>query len=189
MDLEKRIRELEWQVTQLTHDLIHDPLTGLKTRLYFEEQIGSYTKLLLRGGENGLDNLSIIFFDIDRFKKVNDAHGHAAGDMVLQKVSDAIRSKLRGTDTVARWGGEEIVAALLNATEADAAIKAEEIRSEVERLIFPNLEDLKVTISAGVAQFGKGEIKELVRCADQALYAAKNSGRNQVVQYSMLPNA
>lgn len=192
-ELAKRVRELEWQVKLLEHDLIHDPLTGLKTRPYFEEQIGTY--LAMRQKEEasaqrrenfGFKTLSLIFFDIDHFKKVNDTYGHETGDLVLQKVAETIKTSLRAGDTVARWGGEEMVAGLLGANEADAAAKAEAIRKKVAALSFrPSA--LKATISSGVAVFeGDADLAALVKRADQALYKAKETGRNKVVRYSEL---
>jgi diguanylate cyclase (GGDEF)-like protein len=194
-EVEKRIRELEWQVTQLQHDLIHDPLTGLKTRAYFEEQVGTYLAFPKKGREErkesfGFETLSIVFFDIDHFKKVNDTYGHEAGDAVLQDVAQAIKTSLRSGDTVARWGGEEMVASLLGASEAAAAAKAEEIRAKVAKLAFPGVPGLKVTISSGVATHETGEdLKTLVKRADQGLYKAKETGRNKVVRYSELKSS
>jgi diguanylate cyclase (GGDEF)-like protein len=195
-DLSKRVRELEWQVTQLAHDLIHDPLTGLKTRAYFEEQVGPYLKIIenarsksesQRKERFGYHSLSVIFFDIDKFKSVNDTYGHEAGDLVLQEVASVIKGSFRAGDTAARWGGEEMVASLLGADEAGAAAKAEEVRKRVAALAFAEPRGLKVTISSGVAAFEPGiELKELVKRADQALYAAKQTGRNKVVRYSEL---
>ena len=198
---QKRIVELENLVSELENNLIHDPLTGLKTRAFLEEEVGVYLNIILqqdqlkerdglqRKERFGFRNLSVIFFDIDHFKLVNDTYGHDAGDIVLKKIASAIRSSLRTGDTLARWGGEEMVASLLGANEKDATAKAEEIRLMIEKLPFPEVLGLSVTISAGVATSEKGaDLASLIKSADQALYAAKNSGRNQVVPYSMLPN-
>lgn len=197
IELEKRIRELEWQIKQLEHDLIHDPLTGLKTRAFFEEEVGLYLDIIrqqdepqqsgaLRRKERfGFKHLSVVFFDIDHFKKVNDTHGHDTGDIVLQRVARAIKSSVRAGDTVARWGGEEMVANLLGAREADALAKAEEIREKIAQFSFPEVPELRVTISAGVATSETGaNLIELVKRADQALYKAKETGRNKVISYS-----
>ncbi len=196
-DLSKRVRELEWEVTQLTHDLIHDPLTGLKTRAYFEEQFGVYFASLhtventtQRRETFGYKNLSVIFFDIDHFKKVNDTYGHEIGDLVLQKVAETIKSPLRGGDTVARWGGEEMLAGLLGADEDGATAKAEEIKKRIENLAFDNPSELKVTISSGVAAFRDDiALRDMVKRADLALYKAKQTGRNKVVRDSELRSA
>lgn len=189
-DKDKRIAELEIQVHELERDLIHDPLTGLKTRAFFEEELSAYLATLT-GNEQGkrkewfgFRNISIIFFDIDYFKSVNDTHGHDIGDVVLRKISETIQNTLRTGDTAARWGGEEIVVSLLGANEKDTVVKAEEIRTMVKGLVFPEAPDLHLTISAGVASSEKGlNFPELVKRADLALYSAKHSGRNKVVAY------
>lgn len=189
-DKDSRIVELETQVQSLERDLIHDPLTGVKTRAFFEEELGVYLTSIASNEEGkrkewfGFRNISIIFFDIDHFKKVNDTYGHAVGDYVLQKVALAIQESLRAGDTLARWGGEEMVASLLGANEKDAMAKAEEIRKKVESLKFSKAKDLQVTVSSGVASAGKKTtVLKIVELADKALYQAKESGRNKVVAY------
>jgi len=190
-DKDKRIAELETKVYSLERDLIHDQLTGLKTRAFFEEELGVYLAAIAHNKQGkrkewfGFKNISIIFFDVDYFKRVNDTHGHDVGDIVLRKVAETIQASLRTGDTPARWGGEEMIVSLLGAGERDAMAKAEEIRLKVENLTFPETPDLKLTISAGVASSGKSTTpSELVKRADQALYAAKSAGRNRVVMYS-----
>lgn len=193
-ELEEEVKELRSQVYELENNLIHDALTGLKTRAFFEEEVQVFLEIIDQQAEYGTSqrkerfgfrNLSIIFFDIDHFKKINDTYGHDVGDKVLKKVSLAIQSSLRTGDTVARWGGEEIIVSLLGADEKDAAAKAEEIRQMISSLIFGDVPGLSVTISAGIATSEKGiKIVELEKRADKALYKAKQSGRNQVVMYS-----
>lgn len=189
-DKDKRIAELESQVHGLERDLIHDPLTGLKTRAFFEEELAVYLEVITQNEQGkrkewfGFRNTSIIFFDIDYFKNVNDTYGHSVGDTVLRKVAKTIGASLRTGDTLARWGGEEMVASLLGANEKDAVAKAEEIRIKVEALTFPEKPSLHLTISSGVASSEKGvSVTELVKRADQAVYKAKESGRNKVVAY------
>ncbi len=187
---QKHIDELEAQVYDLEKDLIHDPLTGLKTRVFFEEEVGVYLATVAYSEQGkrkewfGFRNISIIFFDIDHFKSVNDTYGHDVGDAVLLKVAKTIQASLRTGDTAARWGGEEMIASLLGASEKDALVKAEEIRAEVESLTFPEAPNLHLTISSGVAASAKGmTLPELVKRADQALYVAKSAGRNKVMAY------
>ena len=189
-ELQKRIAELEAQVKKLENNLIHDQLTGLKTRAFFEQELDGYLATLgysarrKRKESFGFKNISIIFFDLDHFKKVNDAYGHDMGDTVLHQVAEAIQLCLRAGDTAARWGGEEFIVSLLGATEEDAVAKAEEVRKTIESIIFPEAPSLKLTISAGVASFEDGQtISELVKHSDQALYIAKHGGRNKVVAY------
>jgi len=196
-DLKDRIAELESHINELEHNLIHDPLTGLKTRAFFEEEVSTFLEVIYQQDESekfgasqrkqrfGFRNLSIIFFDIDHFKKVNDTYGHDAGDNVLKVVAATIRSCLRTGDTLARWGGEEMIASLLGANEQDAAAKAEEIRGMIEKLTFPEVPGLSITISAGVTSSEKStDLNQLTKRADQAMYEAKETGRNKVVPYS-----
>lgn len=197
--LKERVKELESQVYELQTNLIHDKLTGLKTRAFFSEQVNKYLNIISQQSELeksgapqrkemfGFRNISLIFFDIDHFKKVNDQYGHAIGDEVLKKVSQTISASVRAGDTVARWGGEEIVVSLLGADENDAYQKAEEIRQKVEKLTFPQGHPPQVTISGGIsfAENGMG-LTELIEHADEALYKAKNGGRNRIVTYSSL---
>ncbi len=192
--LEDRVAELEAQIHNLEKDLIHDSLTGLKTRAFFEEEASVYLHAIanLEAGKRrewfGFKTLSFIFFDIDHFKKINDTYGHGVGDDVLKEISLLINRSVREGDTVARWGGEEIVACLLGANEQDARDKAQSIRKSIERLTFTN-DNLSVTISAGIAENWKGATyEEMIKNADKALYSAKESGRNKVVTYSELSN-
>lgn len=198
-NLAKRVEELEGIIYELETNLIHDPLTGLKTRAFFEEEVSTFLEVIMqqeatpqsglpqRKERFGFRNLSIIFFDIDHFKKVNDQYGHDIGDAVLIRVAQTIQNSLRTGDTVARWGGEEMVASLLGANEQDAAAKAEEIRRIIEGLAFSEAPGLSITISSGVAASERGlDLEGLVKLADEALYRAKEGGRNQVVSYSAL---
>lgn len=189
--LEERVQELETQIHSLERDLIHDSLTRLKTRAFFEEELGIYLRVINQNNAGkrkewfGFRNLSIIFFDIDHFKNINDTYGHDTGDIVLQKIAETIHNSLRTGDTLARWGGEEMITSLLGANEKDAAIKAEKIREKIEAITFPEIPDLHVTISLGIASFEKDmTFSELVKRADNAVYFAKNNGRNKVVTYS-----
>ena len=192
-DLQRRVQELEAQVVTLEKDLIHDTLTGLKTRAFFEEEANLYLSSIrtLHGSKRkewfGFKNISFLYLDIDHFKQVNDTYGHAVGDIVLKKVSDAVSRSLRGGDTAARWGGEELVVALLGANEEDAFHTALRINELVKSLKFPEAPDLKVTISIGIATADEASpLGVLIKQADEALYKAKDSGRNTVVRYTEL---
>lgn len=191
--LQKKVEELEQEIKELETDLVHDSLTGLKTRAFFEEEMRVYLEVISQNEQGkrkewfGFKNISIIFLDIDHFKSINDTYGHDTGDQVLKKVAEAIRKSLRTGDTPTRWGGEEMVVSLLGASETDAVQKAKEIREAISKLEFPEASELKVTASAGVASSEKGEnLLALVKRADAALYKAKDSGRNKVVAYSTL---
>ncbi len=192
-ELEKRIEELEMELRETEKDLIHDGLTSLKTRAFFEEETTVYLDAIAgsNGGKRrewfGFKHISFLFFDIDYFKKINDTYGHGIGDIVLREVAGTIAESLREGDTAARWGGEEIVVSLLGANEEDAKVKAEEIRKLISNLTFNESPDLSVSVSVGVASAEKGEkCEELIKRADKALYKAKEEGRNQVIAYSDL---
>ncbi len=191
-DLEKRIKELEETILELEKDLIHDPLTGLKTRAFFEEEARVYFDIAVNAGEQnrrrkwfGFKNVSFIFFDVDHFKKINDTYGHDKGDVVLKAVAETIKLSVREGDTAARWGGEEIAVTLVGATERDAFNKAEDIRRQVEGIQFAKTPGLSVTISAGVASAEAGRtFEEILKRADDCLYKAKKGGRNRVITFS-----
>jgi diguanylate cyclase (GGDEF)-like protein len=193
-DLQKRIKELEETVHILEKDLIHDGLTSLKTRAFFEEEARVYFDIAVNAALSarrrnwfGFKNVSFVFIDIDFFKKINDTYGHLAGDEVLKTVATAIKESVREGDTAARWGGEEFAVTLVGATERDAVMRAEDIRTKVEKLIFSTMPDLSVTASAGVASAEAGKtLEDILARADEALYKAKASGRNKVVAYSEL---
>ena len=190
-ELVKNIQELESKVHDLETKLNHDKLTSLKNRGYFEEKSKQYldnTEKIKKDGRRewmGFRDISFLFFDIDHFKNINDTYGHATGDMVLQKVAEVLKKDLRVGDIVARWGGEEFVAILLGANEEQAKNKAEKIRKEIEELVFENPKELKITLSIGVAEFEEGKtFEDMVKHSDEALYSAKETGRNKVVVYS-----
>ncbi len=191
-ELLSRIKELEEKISSLEKELIHDKLTSLKTKAFFEEKSQEYLDSSKNKDEKRKELLtssdfSLIFFDIDHFKKINDTYGHLVGDEVLKGVAKIIESHVRAKDIVARWGGEEIAVLLLGANEEHAKIKADEIRVAVEDFKFEGKENISVTVSAGISSFDEGlDQKAILERADQALYKAKNSGRNRVVAYSQL---
>ena len=190
-NLIKRIAELESQVHNLEKDLIHDALTELKTRSFFEEESKVYLNMInnIDAGKRrqwfGFKNISFLFIDIDYFKKINDTYGHNVGDIVLKRVAETLMRSVRVGDTIARWGGEEIAVSLLGANLNDAEAKAEEIRKNVETLEFSEYPNLKVTISIGVVSSEiSSDFEDLIKKADEAMYQSKNSGRNKVTAYS-----
>jgi two-component system cell cycle response regulator len=156
-----------------------DPLTGLMNRRAFRDAM---TRELSRADRYGLP-ISVLLLDVDHFKKVNDSHGHEAGDAVLCGVSELALGMARKSDIVARWGGEEFVLGLPQATTAGARIAAERLRRAVADHSFP-LSDgapLRVTVSIGVAHARKAEgLDAILARADEAMYLAKARGRNRV---------
>lgn len=190
-ELLEKIAELESKVHSLENELIHDKLTSAKTRGYFEEKSKEYLDFAgkVRDGKRrdwaGFRDISFLFFDIDHFKKINDTYGHDVGDKVLKEFASVVKNSLRVGDIFARWGGEEFVVILLGSNEMDSKVKADEIRKKVEDMTFDNPSELKITVSIGVAEFdGDIAFENLIKNADNALYKAKNTGRNKVVVFS-----
>ncbi len=182
--LQRRIAEAEAalgeqseQIAAATSEARTDALTRLANRRAFEDEFQRRTAEFRRHGTRFL----FMLIDIDRFKLLNDTHGHPAGDAVLSKVAAILRQTVRDTDLVARYGGEEF-ALLLPAGEVSHVTESmERIRRAVEGAEF-RLEDraLRVTISSGAAEpLERETASELVRRADAALYAAKEAGRNR----------
>jgi diguanylate cyclase (GGDEF)-like protein len=158
-----------------------DPLTGLANRRQFESALDQEVDRVARSGEPAM----LLLFDIDHFKRINDTHGHAVGDTVLQAVGAALQDSVRPMDTVARIGGEEFAAVLPNCPPAFGRAVAERVRHNIERLIIPVGPGLaaNVTISIGGA-FAPPWIRSSGRLwverADLQLYQAKAQGRNRV---------
>jgi diguanylate cyclase (GGDEF)-like protein len=128
----------------------------------------------------------VLALDIDHFKRINDTLGHEAGDQVLRGVAAAVRGSLRGNDQVGRTGGEEFIAVLPGASLEAAAEVAERLRAAVERIAFPGLPELRVTVSVGVAVWdpADSDFAATTRRADASLYRAKEAGRNRVERAS-----
>ncbi|NCA72346.1 MAG: PAS domain S-box protein, partial [Sphingobacteriia bacterium] len=158
-----------------------DRLTGLWNRHYFEEAMCAEMRRLARYSEQPL---SLLLFDIDHFKSINDTHGHLVGDQVLSALTHRVRQHLRATDVLARWGGEEFVVLLPHTRGEDAVRLAENLRQLVAGEPFPEVG--RVTLSLGVAEFQPDETSDRwLKRVDDALYAAKTAGRNRVVDASI----
>ncbi|MEQ1659664.1 MAG: sensor domain-containing diguanylate cyclase, partial [Hylemonella sp.] len=158
----------------LEHLMLTDPLTGVGNRRMLELRLDDE---ILRA-ERYRRALTVVYFDLDHFKQVNDKYGHDVGDTVLRQVADSLVANLRQSDHVARMGGEEFVTLLTETGLDDAVTLVERMRAAVAALQIPGLPQ-HITISAGLAQWREGENAEtLLRRADQALYRAKASGRN-----------
>ncbi|MEN0062685.1 MAG: GGDEF domain-containing protein [Myxococcota bacterium] len=172
------IHHLE-RLAQRLSRVTRDPLTGLLGRGWIEEELGHLATRHRRAQEP----LAAIFVDVDHFKSINDTYGHATGDDVLRIVARVLNHELRDGDKVARYGGEEFVVILTGCTEADAMRVARRLRYAVERHEWePYLgQGLSVTASFGVAAMKKDEtLADWLKRADQAMYAAKQAGRNRV---------
>jgi diguanylate cyclase (GGDEF)-like protein len=183
--LENLTRELEEKNRILDHLANLDGLTGVYNRRYFQNILDQE---LNRAARNESE-ISLVIVDIDHFKRFNDTYGHQAGDSVLANFARTLKKHLRNYDTLARYGGEEFAVILPDTNGSEALIVAEKLRTAVNKQIFSyNNEDHKVTASFGVAtakpatdhHFSKNIF---VSQADEALYEAKNKGRNGVVSY------
>ena len=158
-----------------------DSLTGLPNRRYFWEQ----AEMMLRRAIRYEKNFSLVMFDLDHFKRVNDTYGHDAGDKVLQMAGQKAKQALRETDIIGRVGGEEFAVAMPE-TDLDAArLAAERLRQELMKteVTTSDGEIVKITASLGIAQLDSRNVSldDLMKRADEALYEAKRTGRNRVV--------
>lgn len=152
-----------------------DILTGLYNRLKFDEIIAREISCVSRHNSS----FSLIYLDIDFFKKINDTHGHDVGDIILKEISEIIRKTIRVSDYPFRWGGEEFIIICPSTPMEDAKVLAERLREGVEKTLF--VAGGKTTISIGVTQYCVGEtVDEMIKRGDSALYQAKKEGRNRV---------
>jgi len=166
-DLTER-RKMEEALTRLA---ITDTLTGIYNRGKIEDSLRQEMARSARYGSP----LTIILFDLDHFKKINDSLGHSIGDQVLREVAATLEKQLRETDALGRWGGEEFMVLCPGVVADDAVGIAEKLRQQVEAL------PLGITISCGLAGCRPGESMDgLINRADSALYTAKHAGRNLV---------
>jgi len=162
-----------------------DALTGVYNRRYFDDRLSEEIAYAVRH----TSPLTLLFLDIDHFKRINDDYEHRCGDAVLKQLAGRLSSHIRAEDTLARYGGEEFAIICCNITEDQGAILAERLRTAVVKkpFLFERL-SLKVMVSIGVATTGE-EIRteeSLISAADKALLIAKESGRNRVVKYSVI---
>jgi diguanylate cyclase (GGDEF)-like protein len=161
-----------------------DALTGLVTRHFLDDELPG---LAARYRATSVP-VSVLFMDVDHFKKVNDTFGHGAGDDVLRAVARLLVMHVRDADTCVRYGGEEFVVVLPNCDERGGFSTSERLRQEIARHDWRAYQEgLAVTVSAGVAELGADEeIKAWLDRADRALYAAKRSGRDRTVSATTL---
>lgn len=171
--------QVESLTRQLTHQATTDFLTGLGNRRALMEQMPIIRAKAARPEEA----VSLILFDLDHFKRINDEYGHDAGDSVLMAIGEAVKDHLRPYDYAARMGGEEFCIVLPGADLAAAESVAERLRLAVESRVVEPLPKGRITCSFGVAQARPSErLQELLLRADAALYTAKDRGRNVVVR-------
>ena len=161
----------------------HDPLTDLPNRELFHDRL----QTALARARRNKERLVVLYIDLDGFKEVNDGHGHAVGDLLLQEVAQRIRRCLRESDTVGRIGGDEFVVLLNNITLPEhGAVVAEKIRAVLDRPFELGGKRLHISSSIGVATYPEhgDDNKQLIRHADEAMYAAKKNGGNRLLMAS-----
>lgn len=172
--------------TELSYQAQHDALTGLPNRAYFfqllQDALDRQATIVDRGEES---SLSVLFFDLDRFKIINDSLGHAVGDQVLIKVSEMLQDALRPDDVLARLGGDEFTV-LLTDTDVDGAMTvARRLRTQLATPIAIDGREFVISCSMGVVTSNEVETThDLVRWADAAMYEAKAAGRNQIIAFN-----
>ncbi|MBB6184955.1 sensor domain-containing diguanylate cyclase [Oleiagrimonas soli] len=177
-------KRVEHQLEQLA---VQDPLTGLRNRRELEITLQD----AVEQAESARRPLALLWIDIDDFKRINDVHGHLAGDEVLRQVSRVIRDHLRSDDMAARYGGDEIVVALPGMDAQAATRIAETLQQAVRalRLRLPGGEPIAITLSIGVAAVPEhvATAEQLAEAADRAMYRAKEAGRNQICNALPMP--
>ncbi len=182
-----KIRELRDKLKTLSTT---DELTGIHNRKYLLERMDQEISRAKRYGTS----LSLLMFDLDFFKVVNDIYGYEWGDVLLKSVADKLRNVIRKEDILTRYGDEEFVVALPNTSEDNAFLFAERFRKEIERMEFiPAGEEERhpITISGGISTFPcipdtEEDANTIIRYAEHALYNAKKRGKNKIVQFSHL---
>lgn len=175
------IRSKARRARRLEASLTTDGMTGLLRHVVFKERLDNEVARARRQGEV----LSCVMLDIDRFKQINDVHGHATGDRVIQGLARLVRRRLRATDLVGRYGGEEFALALVQTPGDRALALVDDLRRRFGRLVFSSPKgSIQATFSAGVSTYPECDSRdELLVAADEALYAAKQGGRDRVVAY------
>lgn len=188
--LNKANADLVKQIEDLSEKAYYDRLTGLRTRFSFDEELNPYFENIFNKNKNPerrdadiLPSESVILgvIDIDNFKVINDDFNHMVGDEVLKAVSNVIKNNVRKDDLVCRWGGEEIIIAFIGSTNEGAELKTNFIRQKISELVFEEYPDLKVTISAGLANASDFKNRNaLFEASDGAMYKSKKGGKNRV---------
>jgi len=169
------------------NDLLFDELTGLYSRRAGMERLREELARYQRNGKG----FSLAMLDVDHFKRINDSHGHLAGDYVLQEIAKTLKTELRQSDVVTRFGGEEFLVIMPETDHRQAVYPLERLRRKLfGREISYGDSVMRVSVSIGVTSVasGKEDISEIIQRVDEALYDAKRSGRNRMVFDKQLPS-
>lgn len=181
--VESRTRELNEKNRMLIELSLHDSMSGLLNHNASIDQLKVLTSSAKRYGHV----FAVIMLDIDHFKSINDRYGHPSGDLVIKQIASILKSSTRASDICGRYGGEEFIVLLPETDEQGAVGLAEQIRCSVMKIQIEEIENLQISASFGVATFDhENPLSDLISQADEALYAAKRNGRNQVVARSAL---
>lgn len=201
-DLKLKLDKAYQEIEDLKKKSDYDFLTGLYNRRFFNQQTEKIINQINKpfSGErrerSASKNITAIFIDLDNFKWINDKFGHETGDRVLKEAAEALKSSVRGDkDIAARIGGEEFVVLMSDTTEEVAKKKAEDLLKQISRRTTMHTGDdisnpfISVEASIGVAEFKKGEnLSDFISRSDKAMYIAKESGKNQVIAFSEIPD-
>jgi diguanylate cyclase (GGDEF)-like protein len=177
MGITREINELKWTELDLQHLATHDPLTGLPNRYLLIDGMSQ----TLAHAERSRSIFAVFFLDVDDFKSINDAHGHEFGDLVLQSLAETLVSAVRGSDTVARIGGDEFVIILETlGGRQDAKLVADKILRSVAKPFTLQRHEVKMTVSIGISFHpdNAADAEVLLRASDYAMYLAKGQGKN-----------
>jgi len=177
-----KIEEFTDELNISKEKAIQKSITDSLTSLYNREYMNIQLETLISKTRRDNSDLSLMLVDIDFFKKVNDTYGHLVGDTVLIKVANILKTKTRDIDMVVRYGGEEFVIILPNTNKQNAINLANKLNIEVSKIIFEELDNTNITISIGVSKYIKEDtMQSLIKRADDALYEAKDTGRDKVI--------
>lgn len=178
----QQLAELQESRHELEHLARHDSLTGLPNRVLFAD----LTERALAAARRDKGRLALVFMDVDQFKQINDNLGHAVGDLLLKEIAARVRGAIRDSDTAARIGGDEFVVLLRSIQRSeDAQVVAEKVRLAIRQPCLIETHSIAVSASIGIALYPEDgfDMLELSKHADQAMYRAKESGRDAVVMY------
>lgn len=166
----------------IVNETIHDKLTGLFIRAYFDEAYNQQISLAKRYQ----DDFTILFIDVDNFKEINDTYGHQAGDTVLRQLGDIINRQKRDSDVAARYGGDEFIMLLMHTDNVSGFIFAERLRLAIENCkVYYHDQCIRFTISGGIASFpfNSQNPEQLLQMADNAVYLSKGAGKNRISHF------